>query len=204
MYTAYHYAQQQHNYSMTQQDDPKIGRYVKTKFTPEEDTALTRLVTSLGTSNWKRVASLMGTRNARQCRERWSNYLDPELKRHEWTPLEDALLREKVSEYGSRWHTMAQFFNSRSPLSLRNRWQKMERRSDKGNQPSGAMSPVFVPTPQSLPPPPPHAAEPEPEPQAMPEPPRPAEDPLALFDLFSTDTHFLDENPFDLWSGFSF
>jgi hypothetical protein len=199
MYTAYHYAQHQYNYSMTQQEGPKIGRYVKTKFTPEEDTSLTHLVTSLGTSNWKRIASLMGTRNARQCRERWNNYLDPELKQHEWTPQEDALLQEKVSEYGSRWHTMAQFFSNRSPLSLRNRWHKMERRADKGKQLSGPTSPVFVPTPQSLPPPPPHAAEPEQEPE-----PRPADNPLALYDLFNTDTHFLDENPFDLWGAFSF
>jgi hypothetical protein len=200
MHTVYDYAQFQHNYSMTQQEDPKVGRYVKTKFTPEEDTTLTHLVTRFGTSDWKRIAFHMGTRNARQCRERWNNYLDPELRHLEWTPEEDALLREKVSEYGSRWHTMAQSFDNRSPLSLRNRWHKMARRDDKEKQMRGMMSPVFVPAPQPLPAPP--AV--EPESQLMAERPPPTESPLALFDLFDSSTHFTDENPFNLWGGFSF
>jgi hypothetical protein len=95
-----------------EQEDQKIGRYVKTKFTPEEDGTLTHLVTHYGTSNWKGIASLMGTRNARQCRERWNNYLDPKLRHHgitefvkargekDWAKL--ALLLEGIDQSSGR------------------------------------------------------------------------------------------------------
>jgi hypothetical protein len=73
----------------------------------------------------------MGSRNSRQCRERWCNYLNPELRTEAWTSEEDKLLEEKFMEFGGKWNTIAQFFNGRSDLAIRNRMQVLERRTAK-------------------------------------------------------------------------
>ncbi|KAH0794863.1 Myb-like DNA-binding domain containing protein [Histomonas meleagridis] len=112
---------------------PKSGKIVKCKFTPEEDQKLKELVQIHGTSSWKLISSLMGTRNHRQCRERYKNYLDPNLRNDPWTFEEDHLLVDKFAEYGPRWNKIAKFFTNRSDNSLRNRWQLMLRQWERQN-----------------------------------------------------------------------
>jgi hypothetical protein len=101
---------------------------MKLKFTAEEDNILGRLVREFGTKNWRQVAQLMRTRNARQCRERWNNYINPALRIGTWTPDEDELLLKQYAIHGSKWNKIAKVFRRRSDLSLRNRWQMLERR----------------------------------------------------------------------------
>jgi hypothetical protein len=94
----------------------------KRKFTPEEDDRLTQIVTRLGESNWKKISSQMGSRNSRQCRERWKNYLTPCLNKYPWSPDEDALLLQKFCEFGSQWSFIAKFFPLRTDVNIKNRW----------------------------------------------------------------------------------
>ena len=48
---------------------------------------------------WARVAEAVPTRNQIQCRERYVNMLDPEVKKREpWTKAEDAVLIQALSE----------------------------------------------------------------------------------------------------------
>ena len=97
-------------------------KHCKHKFTPEEDERLSRLVRQFGETSWKRIADAMGTRNYRQCRERWKNYLAPNVSRDPWTAEEDRLLQDKFQELGSRWSVIAKFFPNRTDVSLKNRW----------------------------------------------------------------------------------
>jgi Myb-like DNA-binding domain len=46
-----------------------------------EDAKLIGLVGQWGAKKWSNIASAMGTRSAKQCRERWVNTLDPSLKK---------------------------------------------------------------------------------------------------------------------------
>lgn len=107
---------------------------IKIKFTPEEDEKLKNLVQTHGTNCWTLIAGLMGNRNARQCRERWKNYVNPELRNEPWTLEEDKLLVEKYEEYGPRWNKIAKHFANRSDNSLRNRWQLMLRQWERQKQ----------------------------------------------------------------------
>lgn len=100
---------------------------VKYKFTAEEDEKLKMLVLSHGTSSWGFIAQLMGTRNHRQCRERWKNYINPALRNDPWTLEEDQLLVDKYAEFGPKWNKIAKFFAHRSDNAIRNRWQLMIR-----------------------------------------------------------------------------
>ena len=92
------------------------------KFNEEEDLRLKNLVNIFGPKKWKRIATMMPGRTARQCRDRYSNYLTPGYIQNEWTPIEDDLLFEKFKEYGSQWSKIREFFPRRTANSIKNRW----------------------------------------------------------------------------------
>jgi hypothetical protein len=101
------------------------------KFSVQEDEQLRDLVTELGTNNWAEVSARLGTRSARQCRERFRNYLSPNLRNGQWTEEEDQLLREKFQEFGAKWSLIVAFFPSRSEVNLKNRWTQLLNRGSK-------------------------------------------------------------------------
>ena len=112
----------------------------KAKFTPQEDMMLVRIMLYGGIKNWNEVANIMQTRNARQCRDRWNNYLNPYLRNDEWTESEDRLLLEKYKIFGTQWRKIALFFRNRSDNSLRNRCQLLLRRMERGSSQDQSLS----------------------------------------------------------------
>jgi hypothetical protein len=113
--------------------EPLILKTVrKVKFTPEEDVRLTELCKQAGPcKDWPQIAAELGNRSPRQCRDRYKNYLNPELSSAEWTAEEDELLASKVEDCGIRWNRIAEFFEHRSEIALRNRWLSISRRREK-------------------------------------------------------------------------
>jgi hypothetical protein len=185
------------------------GKYVKVKFAPEEDARLLELIQEYGTNNWLTISSIMQTRNPRQCRERFKNYLDPELNREPWTTEEDNLLEEKYREFGAKWNKIGQFFQNRSDNSLRNRWMMIDRRA-KGEV-MAPISPVpiapaemesKVRAKKRLPDVVPIFAKSEAkdhqDQQEL------AMNLFEIFDAFNPDAWMLEEDPFKLWGGFYF
>lgn len=97
----------------------------KNKFTPDEDKRLKLLVGEYGTSEWGKIASLIPGRTSRQCRDRWSNYIDPKISMKPWTPLEDMQLIKRYMEIGPHWRIVANCFPGRSINNVRNRVVKL-------------------------------------------------------------------------------
>lgn len=93
----------------------------KVKFTEEEDNKLRKIIEEHSPSNWRLIAKLMQNRTSRQCRERWTNYINPALSTCPWTKAEDTLLVQKYQEFGSRWHDIVKYFPNRSKNNLKNR-----------------------------------------------------------------------------------
>jgi hypothetical protein len=58
----------------------------------------------------------------RQCRERWSEYLNPDLRTDPWTDDEDDLLLRQIELSGNRWTAIAASFDRRSANDIKNRW----------------------------------------------------------------------------------
>lgn len=98
------------------------------KFTKEEDQKLINLVNQYGKNCWSFVAQNMDGLTARQCRERYQDYLSPGIRNEVWTCEEDELLQQKVAEYGQRWTTIAKFFNSRTDVNIKNHWTILSQR----------------------------------------------------------------------------
>lgn len=103
----------------------------KSKFCPKEDQELRDLVAKHG-EDWELISSMMPGRNFRQVRDRYCNYLSPNVNIEPFTPEEDILILQKVEEFGPRWVFMRQFFNKRSDSALKNRWLVIERRLSRG------------------------------------------------------------------------
>jgi hypothetical protein len=105
----------------------KAQGHFRCKFSPAEDLKLREVVEQLGSADWASVATHMAPRNARQCRERWTNYLNPSLVNAPWTASEESLLEEKFAEFGTKWQVIAVFFPSRSKNDIKNHWISNQR-----------------------------------------------------------------------------
>lgn len=101
------------------------------KFSASEDEQLKNLVAELGESNWNEVANRLGTRTARQCRERFKNYLSPSIKNDPWTKEDDLKLQQKYEEYGPKWSIIASFFPSRSDVNIKNHWTRLTNKTNR-------------------------------------------------------------------------
>ena len=112
----------------TKPQGPKI---VKSKFTPEEDKKLLQLVQNSTDVDWSYIASQLPNRNPRQCRERWQNYLNPDLKAQIWTEEEDRLILERYNEMGPHWNAIGRTFVGRSGNAVRNRYLVLMRHQKK-------------------------------------------------------------------------
>lgn len=100
------------------------------KFTEEEDKLLSKLVSEMGPRKWDQIAKKMpNNRTARQCRDRYSNYLIPGFFNGEWSKEEDELLYKKYQEYGPKWAVIKEYFTNRSPNAIKNRWNYFVSRS---------------------------------------------------------------------------
>jgi hypothetical protein len=91
-------------------------------FTTHEDAIIMQIMHRNPGLGWDVVAKNLRERTARQCRERWINYLSPSVRVDPWTEAEDRLLVEKVNELGFSWSGIAPFFRGRSDNAIKNRW----------------------------------------------------------------------------------
>ncbi|KAM3574097.1 hypothetical protein VYU27_003909 [Nannochloropsis oceanica] len=79
---------------------------IKGPWTVEEDAIIVQCMQS-GLTKWADIAGRIPGRLGKQCRERWLNHLDPNVKKDAWTFEEDAILVEGQKRYGNAWATIA-------------------------------------------------------------------------------------------------
>jgi hypothetical protein len=101
------------------------------KFLKAEDDLLRDLVSRFGEQNWNIIASFMKRRSARQCRERYKNYLSPRVNTRPWLPEEEELLTAKVGELGQKWAKITSFFEGRSDVNVKNHWAAILSRNER-------------------------------------------------------------------------
>lgn len=99
-----------------------IKHSTRRPFTVSEDVRLLDIISKSSEFNWTKISRQLGYRTARQCRDRWLNYLNPNIRDDPWTDEEDKILLEKVNELGYSWSIIRKFFQGRSENDVKNRW----------------------------------------------------------------------------------
>lgn len=72
-----------------------------------EDEILKAAVMKYGKNQWARVASLLSRKSAKQCKTRWYEWLDPSIKKTEWTREEEEKLLHMAKLMPNQWRTIA-------------------------------------------------------------------------------------------------
>jgi len=101
---------------------------IKGPWTIEEDRKLLEWVKINGPIKWTSCSEFICGRSGKQCRERWFNTLNPNVKKGGWTPEEDFLIFKFFSEFGSKWSLIASKFPGRTENSVKNRFYSTLRR----------------------------------------------------------------------------
>ena len=79
-----------------------------------EDEILKAAVMKYGKNQWPRIASLLNRKSAKQCKARWFEWLDPSIKKTEWTREEDEKLLHLAKLMPTQWRTCL-LYTSPSP-----------------------------------------------------------------------------------------
>ena len=69
----------------------------------------------------------MDNRTGKQCRERYVNHLDPEMKKTAWTSEEDNVIRDMFPEFETKWSKYMVLLPGRSDNAIKNRYHMISR-----------------------------------------------------------------------------
>ncbi|KAG2378069.1 hypothetical protein C9374_008691 [Naegleria lovaniensis] len=104
---------------------------VKGPWTKEEDETILQLVKTYGAENWSMIASHLPGRIGKQCRERWYNHLDPNIKKDPWTEEEEQLLLEAQRKLGNKWAEISKQIPGRTDNACKNHFNSLIAREKK-------------------------------------------------------------------------
>ena len=68
---------------------PPLSRLLIAPLSAQEDEKLVGLVAKMGPTSWSQIAQSLPGRIGKQCRERWHNQLNPDIRRDGWDAEED-------------------------------------------------------------------------------------------------------------------
>jgi len=72
-----------------------------------EDEILKAAVMKYGKNQWARISSLLVRKSAKQCKARWYEWLDPSIKKTDWTREEEEKLLHLAKVMPNQWRTIA-------------------------------------------------------------------------------------------------
>ncbi|CAD8101712.1 unnamed protein product [Paramecium primaurelia] len=93
-----------------------------------EDEKLLEWVKNNGPSKWSLCSENIAGRSGKQCRERWFNNLNPNVKKGGWTSDEDHEIFKGYLTYSSSWSKIAKNLQGRTENSVKNRFYSTVRK----------------------------------------------------------------------------
>ena len=120
-----------------------------------EDEILKAAVMKYGLNQWPRISSLLVRKSSKQCKERWYNWLDPKLKKTEWTKEEDEQLITLVKMFPCQWKTIAPFLGRSAHMCIEHFQELLDkaenRQVDPNNDPRKLRPGEIDPNPETKP-----------------------------------------------------
>ncbi|KAI5080447.1 hypothetical protein GOP47_0003630 [Adiantum capillus-veneris] len=100
----------------------KVG-LKKGPWTADEDEKLASYISRHGHGSWRALPKKAGLlRCGKSCRLRWTNYLRPDIKRGEFTALEEQTIIQLHALLGNRWSAIAAHLPKRTDNEIKNYW----------------------------------------------------------------------------------
>ncbi|CAD8106363.1 unnamed protein product [Paramecium sonneborni] len=98
----------------------------------EEDDFIKNQMNQKNKHIWTQIAVSLYERNLqgnirtpKQIRERWMNYLNPELNKEQWLLKEDLIILKNVINNGKKWSQISQQLNGRTENQVKNRYKSL-------------------------------------------------------------------------------
>ncbi|CAI0558867.1 unnamed protein product [Linum tenue] len=112
-------------------------------WTPEEDQILISYIRKHGHSNWRALPKLAGLlRCGKSCRLRWINYLNPDIKRGNFTREEEDAIINLHESLGNRWSAIAAKLPGRTDNEIKNVWHTHLKKRLRNKNSEGGISSV--------------------------------------------------------------
>ncbi|KAH7927534.1 hypothetical protein BV22DRAFT_1193572 [Leucogyrophana mollusca] len=89
-----------------------------------EDEVLKAAIAKYGKNQWARISSLLVRKTPKQCKARWYEWLDPSIKKTEWSKIEDEKLLNLAKLMPTQWRTIAPIVG-RTATQCLERYQKL-------------------------------------------------------------------------------
>ncbi|KAF5331050.1 hypothetical protein D9619_005704 [Psilocybe cf. subviscida] len=89
-----------------------------------EDEVLKAAIAKYGKNQWARISSLLVRKTPKQCKARWYEWLDPSIKKTEWSKTEDEKLLHLAKLMPTQWRTIAPIVG-RTAIQCLDRYQKL-------------------------------------------------------------------------------
>ncbi|KAI9679318.1 MAG: Pre-mRNA-splicing factor cef1 [Caeruleum heppii] len=93
-------------------------------WTNVEDEILKAAISKYGLNQWARVSSLLARKTPKQCKARWNEWLDPAIRKIEWSKEEDEKLLHLAKLMPTQWRTIAPIVG-RTATQCLERYQKL-------------------------------------------------------------------------------
>jgi len=123
-----------------------------------EDEILKAAVMKYGKNQWARISSLLVRKSAKQCKARWFEWLDPSIRKTEWTRVEDEKLLHLAKIMPTQWRTIAPIIGRTAAQCLEHYEKLLDSAQDRDGVGAGADDPRRLrpgeidPNPEARPP----------------------------------------------------